>query len=212
MVGELRKPVIGLIGGIGSGKSLVASQLQDLDCGVIDADQLARVALDERGVKAKLLKWWGLKILDCHGGIDRLVVAGIVFADPDKRQRLEGIIHPIVHHQRMIIGRQYANNPQVVAVVEDCPLLLEVGLDKQCDTVIFIDTPRPIRLARLAASRGWSEQDLAQREKHQIPLDKKIKSADYIVVNNATKAECLTHVRGVLSQILRLGNESHVGN
>ena len=112
----------------------------------------------------------------------------------------------------MIIGRQYANNPQVVAVVEDCPLLLEVGLDKQCDTGIFIDTPRPIRLARLAASRGWSEQDLTQREKHQIPLDKKIKSADYIVVNNATKAECLTHVRGVLSQILRLGNESHVGN
>lgn len=221
---EPAKPVIGLIGGIGSGKSLVARQFAQLGCGIIDADQLARDAYLDPAVRQQILQWWGKAVIknggdalgeegvaagsvsgsDSHAGaeLDRRKIAGIVFADPAEKARLEGLIHPRVFDARQVLHKRYQADPKVVAIVEDCPLLLEVGLDEQCDALVFVDAPHDQRLARVSATRGWDAAELDRREKNQIGLDKKADRADYVLKNDAGEAECFAHVRRVLSQIL----------
>ncbi|MAE65523.1 MAG: dephospho-CoA kinase [Phycisphaeraceae bacterium] len=196
-----RKPVIGLVGGIGSGKSLVADQLRRLGCGIVDADQLGRDAIAAPDVRAQIEAWWPQVRAD-GGGIDRAALARVVFGDKAELRRLEDLVHPCVRAARQVLHESFGRDPDVRAIVEDCPLLMEVGLDSECDVIIFVHASRPIRLARLKAKRGWSEEDLARREKNQLPLDKKAGRADYKVDNDASEAECLAHVRGVFFQIL----------
>ncbi len=196
------KPVIGLVGGVGSGKSLVARQLQSLGCAVIDADQLAQDALDEPAIRDQLVAWWGPQVLEQDRRIARRAVSRIVFADPAALARLEGLVHPCVHAGREALRRRYGDDPAVRAIVEDCPLLLEKGLDAGCDVLVYVAADRARRLRRVAESRGWTEADLDRREKNQLPLDTKAGLADYVIDNNAAEADTLSHVRRVLSQIL----------
>ena len=197
------KPVIGLTGGIGSGKSLVARQLTQLGCAVIDADQLARQALDEPAVRDRLVAKWGAQLLDDAGRIDRRKLAAIVFGDPTRLRKLEALTHPRVHAARADLHRQYQADPAVKAIVEDCPLLLEVGLDKECDALIFVSAPLELRQERVARTRGWTKAELAEREKNQWPLDRKAAVADYVLANDADEDRCFSHVRGVFSQIMQ---------
>ena len=196
------KPVIGLVGGIGSGKSLVARQMAQLGCGVIDADELARQVLDEPATVEQLVSWWGPAVLGPDGRIDRKAVGRIVFDAPAELARLEGLVHPQVHARRRALRRRFEADRRIAAIVEDCPLLLEKGLDADCDVVIFVASDRDRRLERLARARGWTEADLQRREKNQLPLDIKARRADYVVDNSATEADTMSHVRRVLSQIL----------
>jgi dephospho-CoA kinase len=130
------KPVIGLTGGIGSGKSLVASQLAALGCAVIDADEIAAQALEDPHVVREVLEKWGEAVRGPDGRIDRQALARIVFDDPDELARLEELIHPMVHRSRAALHRRYQRDPLVRAIVEDCPLLMEKGLDADCDAVL----------------------------------------------------------------------------
>ena len=196
------KPVIGLMGGVGSGKSLVARQLASLGCAVIDSDALGRAALEEADIRAELVQRWGRQILDEGGQVDRTKMARMVFEQPDRLRELEQLIHPRVHAERERLREAYEADGAVKAIVEDCPLLVEAGLDGQCDATIFVAADRQRRLERVAAERGWGEAELADREKQQVGLDKKTDLADYVVDNNAGEEDCLSQVRRVLSQIL----------
>ena len=197
-----RKPIIGLAGGIGSGKSLVARQLASLGAAVVDADTIARDSLDQPDVKAQLVEWWGPEVLDETGCVNRRHVADRVFDDPDQRRRLEGLIHPIVAARRERIMAESRQDPAVKAVVIDAPLLFEAELDQLCDQVIFIEADRPTRLMRVSADRRWDERELARREKSQIPLDFKRRQAHHIVINDSDESNCFSQVRGVFSRIL----------
>lgn len=197
------KPVIGLVGGIGSGKSLVAQQLQKLGCGVIDADHLAQDALDQPAVRRKLMDWWGQTVIGDDGRVDRDAVARIVFDQPRELRRLEDLVHPIVREKRLQLRKRLQQDPGIVAIVEDCPLLIEKGIDAQCDAVVLVEASRDTRLRRLAQTRGWSEAEVGRREKNQVGLDKKGQRADHIISNDAGEDDCLTHVRRVLSKILQ---------
>ncbi len=197
-----RKPVIGLLGGPGSGKSLVAQQMAEMGCAVVDADAIARAQLDEPAVRAELASWWGERILRPDGRVDRKAVGRIVFEDASQRRRLEALVHPRVGERRRRLHKQYQADPDVVAIVEDCPLLLETGLDAECDALVYVDAPRSVRLSRVSAERGWTEADLAARENAQASLDIKRSRADDVVVNDAGEAECRDRVRRVLSRIL----------
>lgn len=201
------KPVIGLVGGIGAGKSTVARMLESLGCGVIDADALAQAALEQLQVKQRLRQWWGNEIIDATGGIDRAAVGRIVFDDPVALARLECLLHPKVLEGRQELHRRYQAQPTIRVIVEDCPLLLEKGLDSGCDVLILVRADWPSRSRRVKASRGWSAQDLARREKMQISLDTKADRADYVIDNDLGKADCLEQVRHVLSQILQHDSE-----
>ncbi len=197
------KPIIGIVGGIGSGKSAIARQFASLGCAVIDADALAKETLDEPSVIAQLLQWWGPGVLNEQGRIDRGAVAKIVFAQPDELIRLENLIHPKVNARRAELREIYGNNPAVAAVIEDCPLLFEKNLEGDCDAVVFVQASDSNRQNRVKTSRGWTPQELEAREKKQIALDIKARRADYVIQNDGSEAQSLTHVRSVLSQILQ---------
>lgn len=180
-----RRPiVIGLAGGIGSGKSSVASILAGLGCVVIDSDREARAALDRPEVREELARWWGPGVVGADGKIDRSKVASIVFSDQAQRKRLEGIIHPLVRATREELIRR-AGAAGVPAVVVDAPLLFEAGVDKECDVVLFVEAPLTARLERVRTTRGWGAGELERREKAQMALDAKSRLADDIVVNDA---------------------------
>ncbi len=196
------KPTIGLMGAPGCGKSLVANQLASMGCVVIDADALAKNVLKEGDVRRQIAQWWGGGVLTPDGDIDRAKVAGIVFADPAERQRLEALIHPQVHALREVLKREALQKPQTRAVVEDCPLLLESGIDGECDTLVYVDAPFQTRLDRVRRARGWGAQELRLRDKSQMPLDIKRQRADYVISNDADEAHCLEQTRRVFSQII----------
>ncbi len=196
------KPIIGIAGGVGSGKSHVARLLGEMNCRVISSDELVHQAYESPEVKAVLRQWWGEEIFTPQGQVDRAAVGRRVFRDPSQRKRLEKLIHPMVGQARQRIMEQEKNNPQLVAFVWDVPLLFETGLNRQCDAVLFVDAPEAVRDLRVARSRGWGPGERASRENLQLPLDKKKELSDYTLSNTAEGADIRDQVQSVLSQII----------
>jgi dephospho-CoA kinase len=182
---RVRPVVIGLVGGIGAGKSTAAQALGELGCLVVDADREARAALDRPEVRGTLVRWWGPKILTAEGLIDRGKVAEIVFAEPMQRNRLEALVHPMVKADRRSLVKRAAEEGRP-GVVIDAPLLFEAGSDKDCDAVFFVEAPREVRLARVA-KRGWDAAELDRREAAQMPLDEKRSRADEVILNDGDR-------------------------
>ena len=178
--------VIGIAGGIGSGKSAFARALGRLGARVFDADVSAKAVLDHGDVKAALIQKWGPRVLGPDSRIDRQAVASIVFADQLARTYLESLIHPRVRAEAVeaIAGARAAG---VRAVVLDVPLLFESGMDAMCDVVIFVDAAAEVRAARVASTRGWDSGELARREAAQWPLDKKRRQSGIVVINNGSE-------------------------
>jgi dephospho-CoA kinase len=196
------KPIIGLLGGIGSGKSFVASIFAEMDCLVLNADEHVRQAYERDDVKHALREWWGDEIFDQAGHVDRQAVARKVFKHPPERRRLEQLLHPLVGAIRDQAMADTAADPRILAYVWDVPLLVEVGLHRRCDALVFVDAPPEQRLARVSASRRWKPDEWRRREFLQLPLDKKRRIANYIVRNTAGADEVRSQVRQVLSRIL----------
>jgi dephospho-CoA kinase len=196
------KPIIGIAGGIGSGKSIIAAMFGQMGCWVIDSDELVRQAYLRDEVKQQLRSWWGEQILQPDGRVDYQAVAERVFPDPIQRQRLEHLLHPLVNEARQRLMAQGAYNQQVAAFIWDTPLLFEAGLSTQCDAVVFVEAPRELRLQRLSRQRGWNLEELLRRENLQWPLDKKREISDYVVVNTADAEFARGQVVQVLSRVL----------
>lgn len=196
------KPVIGIAGGIGSGKSTIARMFGDMGCAVIDSDALAREALETPFVKNALRVWLGESVVKPDGSIDRKAVAAKVFSDPVQIKKLNALVHPLVKEMRDERMPGFMADPKVKAIVWDTPLLFEVGYDQECDVIVFVKVPREERLSRLAARRGWDAGELDRREKLQFPLDKKESVADYCIDNSNSEASSITQARHVFSQIL----------
>ncbi|MEM9418562.1 MAG: dephospho-CoA kinase [Planctomycetota bacterium] len=196
------KPVIGLLGGPGSGKSHIAKLLAHEGAAVIDADAIAREVLDRPEVKGTLVGWWGASVLKEDGGVDRSAIGAKVFDDPCELARLESLVHPLVHARRSELRSLYRGDTDVVAIIEDCPLLLERELEGDCDVLVYIDAPLEVRQERVARTRGWSAEELERREKNQMPLDIKRARADYVLSNDADPSVVQTQVRRLLDWAL----------
>lgn len=197
------KPVIGLLGAPGSGKSHIASMMADRGCAVIDADAIAREQLNTPEVVAELIGRWGEHLVDDRGEVDRGAVAEVIFNDQAERRWLESLIHPRVHRRRETLRAAYFADDRVRAVVEDCPLLIESGLARGCDALVMVEASESVRRQRVAESRGWSPDQLSRREKTQAPLDIKRKLADYTVVNESGAESLDKAVDSVLASVLR---------
>jgi dephospho-CoA kinase len=192
--------VIGLVGGIGAGKSHVARVMEGLGYAVVDSDKEAKAALDRPEVREQLVKWWGPSALDATGRVDRKRVAEIVFADPAQRTRLEALVHPLVKLRRAeLIARAMADGRK--GVVLDAPLLLEAGVDQECDYVVFVEAPMEVREARVKA-RGWETGELRRRENAQLPLEEKRRRADITIVNDGPTEVVEDRVRMMLRTLL----------
>lgn len=194
-VRSARRPVIiGIAGGIGSGKSFVAGVFRSLGCDVVDSDAHARDVLRSGAVVRELVRWWGPGVLDSAGMPDRGAIARIVFADAAQRARLESLVHPLVKEARARVVEASAAH----TVIVDAPLLFEAGVDRECDEVVFVDTPREVRLLRVRSSRGWSEEELDRRERAQMPLQSKRERCRYSIRGDAPTEVIRSQARDVL--------------
>ena len=196
-----RKPIIGILGGIGSGKSTVAAEFAKLGCKVIDADEIAHELLEQFEVRQGIVGLFGEGILDSAGKIDRQKLASVVFADAQRLSSLNNIIHPLVLKRAEELIELYKLRAAIKAIVLDIPLLVEVGWDKRCDKLIFIDCRRHIRVDRVKKLGVFDENQLKIRENFQISLDKKAKLADNIVDNNSDFSALVRQVANIFSHI-----------
>jgi dephospho-CoA kinase len=182
--------VMGLIGGVASGKSEVARMLEARGAKRIDADQLGHQALLQPEIRDSLVDRFGRQILDRSGVIDRTALGRLVFGPSDQaktyRHQLEEIVHPWIRHQAMerleAFRKQESESPPLVLL--DAPLLLEAGWRPICDWVVFLETPRERRMA-WAAQRGWTLLEWQQREASQLPLEQKREHATHILQNDS---------------------------
>ena len=195
-----KPPVIGIAGGVGSGKSTVARILASLGCLVLDADEQAKAILDTPEIRSEIAQWWGDVVYAEDGSIDRAVVASIVFQDKEQLRRLESLLHHrVIQQQKDAI--ESADPALTPAVVLDVPLLFEAGMDAECDAIIFVDTPESDRLARVEQTRGWDAKELNRRQASQWPLEKKKAESGFQVMNDGDEADLRKQVQEVFEQI-----------
>lgn len=199
---DRRKLVIGLAGGIASGKSAVAEILAELGAAVIDSDELVRREMLEPEVIGTYRAWWGDGVCTADGAIDRAAVANIIFDDARERARLEAFLFPRLERRRERIIAKINDDRTVWAIVLNSPLLYEAGLDRICDVVVFVDTERAVRLQRVRSQRRWTERELDRREKLQKPLDMKRQAADYRVENNSSPGVLRSQVETLVGRLL----------
>ena len=199
--------IVGLTGGIAAGKSFVARGLLEaaadlsLDAILIDSDQLSRHAWDDPTCRQKLAAILGEAVCPpLPALIDRSAVAKVIFADESKRHAVEAVIHPFISAERS--RRIEATAAQLIIV--DSPLLLETGLDRMCDAVVFVDTPAAERLER-AVKRGWSPAALAAREASQWPIERKKEHSSYVIAGTYRRDELAESCRSVLREIFTRG-------
>ncbi len=185
--------LVGLTGGIGSGKSTVSRMLADRGAVIIDADELARRAV-EPGTPGfqKVVEGFGPGVVRPDGSLDREAVAARVFADPEARRTLEGITHPEVFRLYREEIERYRDGDSVV--VFDAPLIVEAGAADGFDVLVVVSASVDEQVRRLMADRGMSEEDARARIEAQYPLEKKEAVADVVIRNDGSIAELESQV------------------
>ncbi|TMD41882.1 MAG: dephospho-CoA kinase [Chloroflexi bacterium] len=188
--------VLGLTGGIGSGKSLVASLFARLGAEVVDADQLAREVVEPgQPALAQIVESFGADILLPEGRLDRARLGQLVFADPSARARLNAITHPaILERMRQEIAARAGRDGLLVL---DIPLLYESGRQNLVEKVVVVWVDRATQLERLTGRTGITAQAAQQRIDSQMPLDEKRARADYLIDNRGTTEETERQVRAL---------------
>lgn len=191
--------VVGLIGGIGSGKSAAAAAFAHRGARVIVADELGHEALRQPAIRAAVVQVWGDGLLGSDGEIVRRRLGEIVFADPARLRRLEQIVHPWIGERiREEIAR--AGRQGVALLVLDAAVLLEAGWDAVCDRVVFVDAPAEVRRQRVTRDRGWTAPHWEEREAAQLPLTDKRARADHVLDNASTPDHLHRQVDALLHQ------------
>jgi len=186
--------LVGLTGGVASGKSTVGRILGELGARVVDADALARQVVEPgRAAYRDLVREFGRDIVAADRQLDRKKLGAIVFADPAKRQRLNEITHPRIHRAaQRAIGGAFRAGARVV--VYEVPLLVENRLQEQLDKVIVVSVPPEVQLRRLIERDGFDVKAAQARIASQLPLAQRLAVADYVIDNSGSPAETRAQV------------------
>jgi len=193
----VKRLVVGLAGGVGSGKSTVAAIFIKQGARGIDADALGHRVLDLPAVRAGLVRDWGEEILR-DGRVDRAALARLAFRSRKSVARLNRRVHPeILKEIRRRIEKARG------WVVLDAALLYETGADALCDRVVFVSAPRALR-ARRVRSRGWGPGELKRRERFQLPVVYKKKKADYVIDNAGPTTRTVEQTRKICDELRKL--------
>ena len=184
--------LIGLTGGMGVGKSTVASLFLERGAVVIDADDLAREVVEPREpAYAAVVERFGPSVVAADGRLDRRALAEIVFSDPAARADLEAVVHPAVAAARDRRLAQLAGTDRIVVAV--VPLLVEVGWD-DADAVVVVDCPEEVAVRRLVEGRGMEEADVRRRMAAQATRAERLARADLVITNDGTPADLAAEV------------------
>jgi dephospho-CoA kinase len=180
--------IIGLLGGVASGKSFVAEQFECLGAKVLNADRIGHEVLSLPEVRDGIRNHFGDKVFGKDGEVDRKALGQIVFGPPPDGPRellvLEQLTHPEIRRRlRAETDRMAADG--VAAAILDAPVMLKSGWDKICSSVVYVDSPEEVRCER-ALSRGWSKEEFEAREAAQESLEVKRRRADFVIDNSAS--------------------------
>lgn len=194
---------MGLTGSIGSGKSTVAQLLRAKGYPVLDADQLARNVIQPgTDGEAKVLEEFGKTVADDQGHIDRKKVAALVFSSPQKLQKLEGIIHPLVQAQVRQERSALASEGKTMAFY-DVPLLFEKKLESQFDGVVVVHADIETCIQRVMARSSWARKEAEARIRTQLAIEQKIKRSHWVVNNNGHLSDLENEVEKLIHDIGR---------
>ena len=196
---------VGLTGGLASGKSFVGRALADLGCLVIQADVLGRQVLEEGGETYKaVVATFGQDILDPDGGINRRRLATIVFSDPEQLAKLNALVHPPVKLRERDLAAEFAReHPHGIAVTE-AAILVETGSYKDYDRLIVAVCRPEQQIERSMERDGLSREEVLHRLSRQMPLEEKVKYADFIIDTSGSKENTLQQVRTVYQSLREL--------
>ncbi len=198
MSGKRKSLVVGITGGVGSGKTTVARMFNRLGAKVISADAIAHKVLNRDEIKKQIVKIWGSDVISPSGEIDRSRLAEMVFTKKEELKTLEAIVHPPVIRE---IEREIERASSDKVVIVDAPLLLEAGLERLCERIIFVEAKRENRLLRLRRERGWDERELLRRQSHQKPLNLKREKADDVINNDQNFEHTFRQVKGIWERL-----------
>jgi dephospho-CoA kinase len=173
---------VGLTGGIATGKSTVGAMFLELGCHLIDSDRITHALLEPgQAVYHTVVGEFGREVLDADGTIDRRKLGSIVFKDPLARNKLNSIVHPaVIRRQQEWLKEVESADPNGIAIV-DAALMIEVGTYKNYEKIIVVSCPPEIQRQRLTARTHLSEPEIDQRIRSQMPIEEKVKFADFVI-------------------------------
>lgn len=200
---------VGLTGGIGSGKSAVADLLATHGAVIIDADQLAREVVEPgtAGLEAVAAEF-GPGVLTSDGRLDRAAMAGVIFADPQARARLEGIIHPAV--RQLAVQRERLAGPDAI-VVHVIPLLIETGQSETFDVLVVVDVDPALQRARIQQRDGLSDDEITARLAAQIDRGSRLNVADEVIDNGGDRDALAAQVAALWGRLCTRARQRWVG-
>lgn len=199
--------VIGIAGGVGSGKSSVASELASRGAAILDADQIGHDLLDETEVQDQLVRRWGSHVRGPAGAIDREAVAEIVFGETAEALNelcfLEELVHPRIARRLESMISELKEDGEVEVVVLDAAVMFKTGWDRFCDRFLFVEAAESERIAR-CQERGWTVDDFQRREANQESLELKRNRADWLVDNSGTRQRMAEQITEIWDQRITL--------
>lgn len=196
--------IIGLTGGIGSGKSTVARSLQKHGFPIVDADLIAREIVEPgQPALAELAKEFGADILNTDGSLDRGLLASRAFENKETTQRLNNITHPRINQRTQELFDEARENG-AEAVIYDMPLLIDKGLHKDMDATIVVHAAEHVRLERLTTKRGLDVDDVRRRINAQIDDETRKQHADILLDNNGTEEDLTQQIAQAVDKIKQL--------
>jgi dephospho-CoA kinase len=196
--------VVGLTGGIATGKSTVAQMFKRCGAIIIDADQLARdVVRPGKPAWREIVKVFGEGVLNPNRSINRHALGKIVFHNRRKLRRLEHIIHPRVAREQQRLARRIAERSPDAVIVYEVPLLFESGAHKRVDTIVVVTADRETQIARLKQRNGLTRTEALRRINNQMPLARKVRRADVVLDGTGDKAVVKQEVRRLIQSLHR---------
>ena len=196
---------VGLTGGLASGKSFVGHALEQLGCLLIQADELGR-QVQEPGGEAydDIVREFGGEILNPDGSLNRRRLGAIAFHDPERLNVLSALVHPHVRERRRRIEEEFAGaHPHGIAVTE-AAILIETGSYREFDRLIVAVCPPGLQVERAMARDHLTREEVLDRMSRQMPLDEKVKFADYVIDTSGPKEETLAQIRSVYESLRSL--------
>ncbi|MFC4769930.1 dephospho-CoA kinase [Effusibacillus consociatus] len=197
--------IVGLTGGIATGKSTVSSMFRQLGAPIVDADVIARLVVEpDRPAWRDLVAHFGEGILLPDRSIDRVKLGSIVFSDVSQRDKLNRIVHPRVREESSRQIALHLEKDPKRPVIQDVPLLIETGLYKQMDKVILVYVDEETQLKRLMERNAMTEEEAIKRIRAQMPIEEKRRYADYLIDNRGTLEETRVQVERIWEELRKL--------